>query len=65
MVLVTAVLIVGDEDNAVLPEGTVPHGVHDLRDEGLAALNIARRVLIVFRFDPEDAEVRINERDAG
>jgi len=65
VVVGTAVLIVGDEDDGILPAGAVADGVDDLRDVGLAALNVGRRMLVVFEGYAAESEVGIDEGDLG
>ena len=61
----TAVLIVGDEDDGILPAGAVADGVDDLRDVGLAALDVGGRMLVVFEGNAAESEVGIDEGDLG
>ena len=65
MVVGTAVLIVGDEDDGVLPTGAVADGVDDLRDVGLAALDVGGRMLVVFEGRAAESKVGIDEGDLG
>ena len=65
VVVGTAVLIVGDEDDGILPAGAVADGVDDLRDVGLAALDVGGRMLVVFKGRAGESEVGIDEGDLG
>src|SRR5215472_13424445 len=59
-----AVLVIGNENDAVLPERAVANGIHYLRNKGLAALNVGGRMLVVFGLEStEQAKVGINKGD--
>src|SRR5207247_5497045 len=64
-----AVLVVGDEDDRVLPARALPEGVHDLRDEVLAGPNVVGRMFVGLEYRAVDGlilvERRIDERDGG
>ena len=60
-----AMLVVSQDDDAVLPEWAVANGVDDLRDKSLATLNVGRRMLIVFILDAQHAKVWVDESNSG
>src|SRR5882672_4438384 len=63
MVVRSAVLVVGNQDDRVLPVGTVAHCINHLRDEGLASLDVRWRMLIVLGLvAAEEAEIGIDKR---
>src|SRR5579859_209045 len=57
----TAMFIVGDKDDGVFPKGPVAHRVDHLGDKSLAALNVSRRMLVVFF--SKNSKIRINKRN--
>ncbi len=61
VIIITAVLVIRDEDDRILPERPVAHSIHDLRNERLSSLYVRRRVLIVFELPSEQAEIGINK----
>src|SRR5215470_18870577 len=65
VVIVAAVLIVGDEHDGVGPVRTVADGVDDAGNKALAGPNIGARagsrMLVVFRRRIEDPKVRVHE----
>ena len=63
VVIETAVLIVGDEDDRILPVGAVADGIDDLGDVSLAALDVGGRMLVVFEGPAATSEVGIEEGD--
>ncbi len=61
VIVVAAMLVVGEEQNRVLPVGTFAQRVDDLGDEQLAFANVGWRMLVVFGHRA-DAESRFDER---
>src|SRR6516164_170457 len=58
-------LVVRDKDDRILPERPVTDGIHDLGHISLAALNVRRRMLVVFQNTREEGsayERRVHER---
>src|ERR1700719_3531538 len=51
MVIKATVLVVGDEDDRILPVGSAPDRIDDTRDECLAALDVFGRMLVVPRVE--------------
>lgn len=58
-----AVLIIGKKDDRVFPVRTVANGVNYLRDVGLPALNVGRRMLIVFARRSGQAKIGVDKRN--
>src|ERR1700722_18959670 len=65
VIIVSAVLVVGDEDNGILPMRAVANRAEYLRDVGLAALYVRWGMLVVFRLGSKQAEIRVHERHLG
>jgi len=47
MIVEPAVLVIGDEDDRILPVGSVADGIDHSRDEHLAALNVGGGVIVI------------------
>src|SRR5207302_9190083 len=62
VIVIAAVLVIGNEDDRILPQGPVAHGVHDLRNERLPSLYVRWRMLIVFELPSGQTEIGIDER---
>jgi len=64
VIVETAVFVIRDEDNRILPAHAVAYGVHYRRYKVLAFSNVGRRMLIVLGGRSENKpEVRIDERN--
>src|SRR5436190_24000573 len=63
MIVKSAVLIVSNDDDRVFPGRAISHRAHDLRHVSLPALNVGRRMFVVFIRRPFQTEIRINERN--
>src|SRR5712671_6216043 len=63
VIVETAVLIVGKKYDGILPVRTVANCADYLGDEGLAALDICGRMLVIFGRGPGQAEIWIDERN--
>ena len=61
MIIEATVLVVGEKDNRILPVRAAAHRVDDLRNVGLAALNVGWRMLIIFARGPRQAKIGIDE----
>src|ERR1044071_1310675 len=61
MIVRASVLVIGKEDDGILPVRAIAHGVDHLRNEGLAALDIGRRVLVILCGSSKKTEAGIDK----
>ena len=65
VIVVAAVFVIGNQDDRVFPVRAVANRVDHLRNEGLASLNVGRRMFVIFRSGAgKHAEIRIDEGNA-
>ena len=62
MIKETAVFVINDENDGILPVRAIADSRNHLRNESLAPLDVSRRMFIVFILDSENPEIGIHER---
>src|SRR5207247_561668 len=63
MIVESAVIVVGNKYDRVLPIGSAANRIHYLRDKSLSSLYVGGRMLVIFQLYSEEAEIRIHEGD--
>src|ERR1700756_2122154 len=61
VVVESAMLVVQNKYDGILPEWPVAHGVHDIGNMILPALNICRRMLVVFQRSARSSQIRVHK----